>query len=85
MATYEIEINERMIVGRQTVEFLRSVPEVVTFKTTTKQAAAAAAVDPQRNQLYKGFLAALRDVRLMIDGKKRKEKKLIERLLRASQ
>jgi hypothetical protein len=72
MATYQIQINERTAVGRQTVEFLRAIPEVVSFKTGDRQAAAAA-VDPRRNTLYKGFLAALRDTRLMLDGKKRKK------------
>jgi hypothetical protein len=51
------------------MEFLRVIPEAVSFKTETKQAAAA--VDPEKIELYKELLNAFHDVRLMMDGKKK--------------
>jgi len=71
MAIYQIQINEKTKAGKQTVDFLRTIPEAVSFRTTTKQAAAA--VDPEKHEFYKGLLDSFHDVRLMMEGKKRKK------------
>jgi hypothetical protein len=70
MATYQIDINEKMIEGKQTAEFLRlvPVPEAVSVRTATKQSTM-----PGESELYKHLKSAFRDVRLMMEGKKRKK------------
>jgi hypothetical protein len=69
MATYQIQINERTAAGKQTMEFLKPIPEAVSFRKTTGRAA----VDPEESELYKSLRSAFHDVRLMLDGKKRKK------------
>jgi len=70
MATYQIDINERMTAGKQAVEFLRSipVPEAVSVRKATKQSTM-----PGEIKLYKTLKSAFHDVRLMLDGKKREK------------
>jgi hypothetical protein len=69
MATYQIQINERMTAGKQAMEFLKSAPEAVSLMTTTGQAA----VDPGEIELYKSLRSTFHAVRNKTDGKKRKQ------------
>ena len=70
MATYQIQVNERMTLGKSVIAFLQSIPHVVTFEKQEVKLA-------PKNELYHSLDRAFRDVRLMIDGKK-KEKTLQE-------
>ena len=72
MAAYQIQINERMVMGKTLLAFLKSMPQVVTFERHK--------VNPApKSELYHSLDRAFRDVRLMIDGKK-KEKSAAELL-----
>jgi len=66
MATYQITVNEKMALGKNLVALLQSVPQVVTFETPPKKEA-------KKSDLYHRLDSALADVRLMMDGKKRKK------------
>jgi len=69
MATYQIHVNERMLLGRSLVAYLQSIPQIVTFqKSKTKE---EETISPE--ELYGNLDSAFRDVKLMIDGKKRKK------------
>ena len=66
MAVYQIRINEKMSLGKNLVAYLQSIPQIVTFeKPIEKQA--------PKSELYKSLDRAFADVRLMMDGKKRKK------------
>ena len=66
MAVYQIRINEKMSLGKDLVAYLQSIPQIVTFeKPIEKQAT--------NSELYKSLDRAFADVRLMMDGKKRKK------------
>jgi len=66
MATYQIQINERTALGKSLVVFLRSIPQIVKFEKAKEKV-------EEKSELYKSLDSAFRDVRLMIDGKKRKK------------
>jgi len=66
MATYQILINERTSLGRSIIAFLRSMPQAVTFQRRERKAA-------HKSELYKSLDSAFCDVRLMLDGKKKKK------------
>jgi len=66
MAFYQIQINERTSLGKSLVALLQSVPRVVTFEKAEKK-------PTPKSELYESLDRAFRDVRLMIDGKKRKK------------
>jgi hypothetical protein len=66
MATYQIQINERIAVGKHLVALLRSMPDAVSFKQHK-------AVPAAKSKLYNSIDHGFRDVRLMMDGKKRKK------------
>ena len=66
MATYQIEINERMALGKSLLAFLHSVPQAVTFIKKERK-------PKPKSELYESLNRAFADVRLMIDGKKRKK------------
>ena len=66
MATYQIIINERMSLGKSLVAFLQSIPQAVTFELPRKKEA-------KKSDLYFRLDSALADVRLMMDGKKKKK------------
>ena len=66
MATYQITINEKAMLGKSLVALLQSVPQVVTFEKQEK-----------KSELYDGLNSAFADVRMMMDGKK-KEKSVDE-------
>ncbi|GHT61881.1 hypothetical protein FACS189451_04890 [Bacteroidia bacterium] len=67
MATYQININERMALGKNLVALLRSIPEAVSFETQVKQET------QEKSEVYKSLERAFRDVRDMMDGKKREK------------
>jgi len=66
MATYQIQINERTSLGKSIVTLLRSVPQAVMLKKTEEK------TESEFN-LYDSLDRAFADVRLMIDGKKKKK------------
>ena len=66
MATYQVQINERTSFGKSLVTFLQSIPQAVTFELTEKKPVT-------KSELYKSLDSAFRDVRLMMDGKKREK------------
>ena len=66
MATYQIQINERTSLGKRLVTFLQSIPEVITFEKQEKKPV-------PKSELYESLNRAFRDVRLMMDGKKREK------------
>ena len=66
MATYQITINEKMSLGKSLVALLQSVPQAVTFEIPEKKEA-------KKSDLYHSLDRAFADVRMMMDGKKRKK------------
>jgi len=70
MATYQMQVNERTLLGKNLIALLQSVPQVVTLEKPERKSAPP-------SELYKSLNRAFADVRLMIDGKK-KEKTLQE-------
>ena len=66
MATYQIQINERTSLGKSIVTLLHSVPQAVVLKKTEEK------TESEFN-LYDSLDRAFADVRLMIDGKKKKK------------
>ena len=70
MATYQIKINEKMQLGKSLVEYLQSIPQIVSFEMPKAKSA-------PKSELYNGLNSAFAEVRLMLDGKK-KEKSLDE-------
>ena len=70
MTTYQIQVNDGILAGRNLIAFLQSLPEVVTFEKLKAKPA-------PKSELYHSLDRAFHDVRLMIDGKKR-EKTLAE-------
>jgi hypothetical protein len=73
MASYHIRINEKMEIGKSVVAFLQSIPQVVTFEMPKEKPA-------PKSELYHSLDRAFADVRLMMDGKKRK--KTVEEFLK---
>ena len=66
MASYYIQVNERIPLGRSLLAYLQSIPQIVSFeKPIEKQA--------HQNKLYQSLDSAFADVRLMMDGKKKKK------------
>ena len=63
MASYHISVNEKMALGKSVIAFLHSIPQVITIEKPT----------PPKSELYKSLDSAFADVRLMMDGKKRKK------------
>ena len=66
MVTYQIQVNERTSLGKALVAYLRSIPQIVTLKKTK------ATAEPLPT-LYECLDSAFADVKLMVDGKKRKK------------
>ena len=66
MATYQITVNEKMALGKNLIALLQSVPQVVTFDKPEKKEA-------QKSDLYHRLDRAFADVRMMMDGKKKKK------------
>ena len=66
MASYYIRINEKMSLGKSLVTFLQSIPQVVTFEIPKEKPI-------PKSELYDSLNQAFADVRLMMDGKKKKK------------
>ena len=66
MAIYQIQINERTSLGKSIVTLLHSIPQAVVLKKTEEK------TESEFN-LYDSLDRAFADVRLMIDGKKKKK------------
>jgi hypothetical protein len=73
MTTYQLEINEDLPLGKSIVVLLQSASEVVSLKKFT----APTALKKDDMELYQHLDSAFKDVKLMMDGKK-KEKTLDE-------
>ena len=72
MAVYQIRVNEKTLLGKSLVAYLQSIPQIVTLeKTAVKQ--------KPKSELYHGLNSAFADVRLMLDGKKEKNRTGISR------
>jgi hypothetical protein len=66
MAVYQIRVNEKMSLGKSVIAYLQSVPQAVSFEIPKKK-------QKPKSELYYGLKSAFEDVRLMMDGKKRKK------------
>jgi len=66
MAVYQIRINEKVSLGKSLVAYLQSMPQIVTFEMSKDKRL-------PKSELYYSLDRAFADVRLMIDGKKRKK------------
>ena len=71
MATYQIQINERMSLGKSLIAYLQSIPQIVTFPEIKTQEKEEETISME--ELYGNLDRAFRDVKLMVDGKKRKK------------
>jgi hypothetical protein len=69
MATYQIQVNERMQLGKSLVSYLQSIPQIVTFRK--EETEREETISPE--ELYGRLDRAFHDVKLMMDGKKRKK------------
>jgi hypothetical protein len=70
MATYQIQINERTLLGKGVIALLQSIPQAVTLKRTRVKTATE---QDAKFNLYDSLDRAFADVKLMIDGKKREK------------
>jgi hypothetical protein len=66
MATYQIYVNERIAVGKNLVELLRSMPEAVSFEMP------AGRVKPKRSTLYNDLDGSLHEVKEIMNGKQQR-------------
>jgi len=69
MTTYQIQINERMTLGKNLVALLQSMPRVVTFKKPIEDEEETIS----KKEILEDLNEAFREVKLMMDGKKRKK------------
>ena len=66
MESYHVQINEKTSLGKGVVAFLHSIPQTVTIEKPEKK-------QPPKSWLYHRLDSAFADVRLMMDGKKKKK------------
>ena len=66
MATYQIKVNEKKALGKSIIAYLHTVPQVVTIDKSKEKKA-------KKSWLYYELKGAFADVRLMMDGKKKKK------------
>ena len=66
MATYQVTINEKMALGKSVVAFLHSIPQAVAIEKPPKKEA-------KKSDLYHRLDRAFADVRLIMNGKKKKK------------
>ena len=66
MATYQIKVNEKKALGKSIIAYLHTVPQVVTISKPKEK-------KEEKSWLYYELEGAFADVRLMIDGKKKKK------------
>lgn len=69
MATYQLEINERAPLGKSLISLLHSASEVASLRKITVKAA----VNKENTELCEHLDNAFKDVKLMIDGRKREK------------
>jgi hypothetical protein len=74
MTTYQLQINDQMPLGKSILALLTSATDVVTLLPAREKTAEA---EETHSPLYYELQSAFRDVKLMIDGKK-KEKTIEE-------
>ena len=67
MTTYQIQIDERMSLGKSLIAYLQSIPQIVTVTKTEEEETIP------MDELYGNLDSAFRDVKLMVDGKKKKK------------
>jgi hypothetical protein len=71
MATYQIQVNEHSSFGKSLLAMLSAIPETVSVKKIEQKESAKKA--EKHSPLYYDLQEAFRDVKLMVDGKKRKK------------
>jgi hypothetical protein len=69
MTTYQLQINENVPLGKSIITLLKSAPDVVSLRKSS----AKTALKEEDTELYKSLNRAFKDVKLMIDGKKREK------------
>ena len=67
MTTFQIEIDEQLPLGKSLVAYLQSIPQIATLRKVEKEEIIS------MDELYGNLDSAFRDVKLMVDGKKRKK------------
>ncbi|MDR1631496.1 MAG: hypothetical protein LBR97_01185 [Dysgonamonadaceae bacterium] len=72
MSTYQLQINDKIPLGKSILSLLKSATDVVTLLPVRKKAE-----EEKHSPLYYELQSAFRDVKLMVDGKK-KEKTIEE-------
>jgi hypothetical protein len=71
MATYQVQINERTSFGKSVLSFLQSIPQVVSIQVPQTKEGEEEIIS--KKELVKNLESAFGDVKLMMDGKKRKK------------
>jgi len=66
MATYQIKVNEKMSLGKSLIAYLQSIPQIVSFEIPKVKTV-------PKSELYHSLNHAFADMRLIMDGKKRKK------------
>ncbi|MDR1723023.1 MAG: hypothetical protein LBR84_03680 [Tannerella sp.] len=67
MATYTVSINERLSLGKSILALLQSAKGAVSFEM---EKPARTKVREEDTKLYKDLDSAMKEVKMMIDGKK---------------
>ena len=74
MATYQVQINEQTPLGKSIVSLLQSASEaVVSFVKKKEKRELTYEEVVNKSDLHRRLDSAFKDVRLMLDGKKRKK------------
>jgi hypothetical protein len=74
MTTYQIQIDERESLGQSLLTYLQSIPQIVTFSAVEEEEEEEEEEEViSMDELYAGLDRAFADVKLMVDGKKRKK------------
>ncbi|GHV67115.1 hypothetical protein FACS1894199_11920 [Bacteroidia bacterium] len=68
MATYQIHINERTLLGKSILALLKSAVEAVSFDIRTTKKVAV-----EKSDIYKNLESGFRDVREILDGRQKKQ------------
>ena len=72
MTTYQIRINDSTVLGKNIVALLQSIPQVVKFEKHKEFEIAEDEETISKEELLASLNSAFSDVKLMMDGKKRK-------------
>jgi hypothetical protein len=70
MATYQLQINDKTPLGKSILSLLKSADEVVTLLPVRKKTEEK---EETHSPLYYELQSAFRDVKLMINGKKKEK------------